>query len=53
MDGGEEQVREVWLPDGPARVGVTAGASTPNNRIGQVLYALLKLRGIEPPAMES
>jgi 4-hydroxy-3-methylbut-2-en-1-yl diphosphate reductase len=26
-----------WLPDGPLRVGITAGASTPNNIIGQVI----------------
>ena len=39
-------VARSWLPDGPLTVGLTSGASTPNNRVGEVLERLLELRGI-------
>ncbi len=35
-----------WLPAGPVRVGVTAGASTPNNKIGDVVARVLATRGL-------
>jgi 4-hydroxy-3-methylbut-2-en-1-yl diphosphate reductase len=35
-----------WLPAGPVRVGVTAGASTPNNKIGDVAVRVLGTRGL-------
>jgi 4-hydroxy-3-methylbut-2-enyl diphosphate reductase len=36
-----------WLPaDGPVRVGVTAGASTPNNKIGDAVARIFGTRGI-------
>ena len=34
-----------WLPAGPVTVGVTAGASTPNNKIGQTVQRVLDTRG--------
>jgi 4-hydroxy-3-methylbut-2-enyl diphosphate reductase len=34
-----------WLPGGPVRIGLTAGASTPNNAVGQVVERLGKLAG--------
>jgi 4-hydroxy-3-methylbut-2-enyl diphosphate reductase len=37
---------EAWLPAGPLTVGLTAGASTPNNKIGETLERLLRSRGI-------
>jgi len=44
--GAEEEVRtEAWLPAGPLTVGLTAGASTPNNKIGEVVSAIAALRG--------
>jgi 4-hydroxy-3-methylbut-2-enyl diphosphate reductase len=33
-----------WLPAGPLTVGITAGASTPNNKIGQALERMLETR---------
>lgn len=36
-----------WLPPGAMRLGITAGASTPNNEIGRVLARILTIRGIE------
>jgi 4-hydroxy-3-methylbut-2-enyl diphosphate reductase len=43
--GGEEVARD-WLPvSGPLAVGLTAGASTPNNIVGQVIGKLERLSG--------
>ena len=33
------------LPAGPVRIGLTAGASTPNHVVGEVVTRLLALRG--------
>jgi 4-hydroxy-3-methylbut-2-enyl diphosphate reductase len=35
-----EEVAHGWLPDGPITIGLTAGASTPNNVVGQVVTRL-------------
>ena len=36
-----------WLPPGqPVRVGLTAGASTPNNKIGETVARILATRGL-------
>jgi 4-hydroxy-3-methylbut-2-enyl diphosphate reductase len=38
---GREEVAREWLPaSGPVRLGLTAGASTPNNIVGQVIKRL-------------
>jgi 4-hydroxy-3-methylbut-2-enyl diphosphate reductase len=38
-----------WLPGSRAlRVGVTAGASTPNNKIGEAVGRIFATRGIDP-----
>jgi 4-hydroxy-3-methylbut-2-en-1-yl diphosphate reductase len=47
-----EVVDEDWLPEGPFTLGITAGASTPNNKIGEALERVLRIRGIEPPPVE-
>ena len=36
-----------WLPTGPFELGVTAGASTPNNKIGEAVARVLRIRGID------
>ena len=42
-----EETRRGWMnPIGPARVGITAGASTPNNKIGEVVSRILATRGL-------
>ncbi|CAA9335067.1 MAG: 4-hydroxy-3-methylbut-2-enyl diphosphate reductase [uncultured Gemmatimonadetes bacterium] len=41
-----EVVAEDWLPPGPLTVGLTAGASTPNNKIGEAVERLLRTRGL-------
>jgi 4-hydroxy-3-methylbut-2-en-1-yl diphosphate reductase len=41
-----------WLPaTGPLRIGITAGASTPNNKIGEAVGRLFATRGIDPKAI--
>jgi 4-hydroxy-3-methylbut-2-en-1-yl diphosphate reductase len=40
-----------WLPDGPLTIGFTAGASTPNNKIGQTLERVLATRGLAAPEL--
>jgi 4-hydroxy-3-methylbut-2-enyl diphosphate reductase len=42
-----ERVETDWLPAGPFQLGLTAGASTPNNKIGEALVRILAIRGIE------
>ena len=44
----EEVVAPDWLPDGPVRIGVTAGASTPSNKIGEVVEQVVRCRGLDP-----
>jgi 4-hydroxy-3-methylbut-2-enyl diphosphate reductase len=47
-----EQLVEAWLPrSGPLRVGLTAGASTPNNKIGEAVALVLATRGIDPASV--
>ena len=44
-----EQVAEEWMPAaGPVRVGLTAGASTPNNKIGEAVARIFATRRIVP-----
>jgi len=37
---------EGWLPEGPVRIGLTAGASTPDSEIGRSIARLLRFRGV-------
>jgi 4-hydroxy-3-methylbut-2-enyl diphosphate reductase len=47
----EEADAAGWLRgDGPVRVGLTAGASTPNNKIGDVVARILATRGLAAPS---
>jgi hypothetical protein len=34
-----------WLMPGPVRLGITAGASTPDSVVGEVIERILALRG--------
>ncbi len=48
LDPEASEVEETdWLPEGPFQLGITAGASTPNNKIGEALLRILAVRGIE------
>jgi len=41
-----------WLPSGEVRLGITAGASTPNSKIGEAVMRILSTRGLELPDIE-
>jgi 4-hydroxy-3-methylbut-2-enyl diphosphate reductase len=45
VGGHDETTSAAWLPEGPVSVGLTAGASTPNNVVGEVVERILALRG--------
>lgn len=53
IGGAEIITTRNWLRDGDLRIGMTAGASTPNNKIGEALERLLTLRGIDVEALLS
>ncbi len=48
LDPREEVEEEGWLPEGPVRVGLTAGASTPNSQIGLAIWRILEARNLSP-----
>jgi 4-hydroxy-3-methylbut-2-en-1-yl diphosphate reductase len=48
----EDLLAADWLPSGPVIIGLTAGASTPNNVVGEVVVRLLALRGLGPEALQ-
>src|SRR3954463_8053554 len=51
--GAKEEIESAdWLPrDKPVTVGVTAGASTPNNKIGEAVGRIFATRGIDPKSI--
>jgi 4-hydroxy-3-methylbut-2-enyl diphosphate reductase len=49
---GEEMQSAEWLPgDADVRIGITAGASTPNNKIGDTVARILAARGVQAAAI--
>ena len=44
--GSPETVARGWLPDGPVRIGVTSGASTPDVKVHESLVRVLGFRGL-------
>jgi 4-hydroxy-3-methylbut-2-enyl diphosphate reductase len=49
----KEIIARDWLPEGPIVVGITAGASCPNNLIEETLVRLYDLRGISREELEA
>ena len=43
----EEVITRDWLPPGRLTIGMTAGASTPNVMIGEVIEAVARCRGLD------
>jgi 4-hydroxy-3-methylbut-2-en-1-yl diphosphate reductase len=51
LDAREEVEQEGWLPrGGEVRVGLSAGASTPNSQVGLAVGRILEARGLSPEA---
>ncbi len=48
LDPREEVEEEEWLPEGRVRIGLTAGASTPNSQVGLAVERLLEARNLSP-----
>lgn len=44
--GTDPVVRPGWLPDGPLRIGVTSGASTPDVMVHRTILRVLEFRGM-------
>ena len=44
----EAEVADWLVAEGPVRVGLTAGASTPNNKIGETVARVFLTRGVDP-----
>ncbi|MDE3262846.1 MAG: 4-hydroxy-3-methylbut-2-enyl diphosphate reductase [Acidobacteriota bacterium] len=44
--GTEPVVRRDWLPEGPLRIGVTSGASTPDVMVHRTMVRVLEFRGM-------
>jgi 4-hydroxy-3-methylbut-2-en-1-yl diphosphate reductase len=49
----EDEITSGWLPDGPLVIGLTAGASTPNNIVGQVIERLALLAQTGPSGVNT
>jgi 4-hydroxy-3-methylbut-2-enyl diphosphate reductase len=49
----QEVIAENWLPQGPIVIGITAGASCPNNLIEETLIRLFELRGISRQELDA
>ena len=53
VDPAEIAVASSWLPSGSSSVGLTAGASTPNNVVGEVVEKVLAMRGASSETLEA
>lgn len=51
IGGGEPGIATDWLRPDVRRVGVTAGASTPNNKIGETIGRIFLTRGVDPSTL--
>jgi 4-hydroxy-3-methylbut-2-enyl diphosphate reductase len=49
VDTDAEAARPGWLENGVRTIGITAGASTPNNKIGEAIERILQSRGLAVP----
>ena len=48
VDSVEETAKRDWLTE-DVTIGITAGASTPNNKIGEAIERVLRIRGLPSP----
>ena len=43
----QEKITENWLPEGNVVIGITAGASCPNNLLEETIHRLYEFRGVD------
>ncbi|WP_419168005.1 4-hydroxy-3-methylbut-2-enyl diphosphate reductase [Candidatus Palauibacter sp.] len=48
IGGDEILVEKAWLPPGDVAIGITAGASTPNSKIGEAVERIIRGAGYDP-----
>ena len=48
VGSGEILTRSDWLPSGEVKIGVTAGASTPNSKLGETVERIIRGAGYDP-----
>lgn len=46
IDETDEVERHDWLPSGPAKIGITSGASTPDVKVDESIERILSFRGL-------
>jgi 4-hydroxy-3-methylbut-2-enyl diphosphate reductase len=46
IDAPEETAVEGWLPPSPVKIGITAGASTPDVKVDESIERILAFRGL-------
>ena len=51
LDRPERVVTRGWLPAGKVMVGFTAGASTPDNKLGEVIQRVIEVAGERPDSL--
>lgn len=49
-DSTDEVTEAAWLGESIGKIGITAGASTPNNKIGEAIERILLSRGLKVPS---
>ena len=53
IEGTEEVTTEGWLPEGALKVGITAGASTPDVKVDESIERVLQFRGLTREALRA
>ncbi len=48
VEGDEIRLDSAWLPQGEVEIGLTAGASTPDSKIGETIERVLRTAGYDP-----
>ncbi len=47
----ETVTEDAWLPEGDVAIGITAGASTPNSKLGEAVERILRGAGYDPSSL--
>ena len=53
IDSSEEVEARNWLPEGPVKIGITSGASTPDVKVDESIERVLSFRGLTKADIEA